>query len=163
MTSRVGVAPASRGASGSYMLKKRAVGVTEEPAEHPAPSVAPRPPQPESARPRQPPARRPERGRAGRRAGEEPGAALRGPWPPPTPLHTACKQSPWGGAPGPREPALPGPALCPRAFGAARCPPGRRAPWERGGRAGGRGRRAAREQAEGAAGAAGQDGFPAAG
>lgn len=118
--------------------------------------------QPRPAGPRQPPGL-PEKGRAERRSGEEPGAAPRSPWPPPTRLHTACKQSPPGGAPGPEGARAARPRRLPESHRAARCPSGRRAPEERRAGGGGSGRRAAREEAEGAAGAAGQDGFPAAG
>lgn len=120
--------------------------------------LRPRPLSVRPAGPRRPPGL-PRRG--GRRGGAgRPGAAPRSPWPPPTRLHTACKQSrresPGTGG-SPSRPAPP-PAREPQSR-AARPGGGRRRKRRAGG--GGSGRRAAREEAEGAAGAAGQDGFPA--
>lgn len=158
----------AQGGSGFVSKKEKgrsaAGGETEDPAERPAPPAAPRPAT-SRARPRR--AELPGCPREGGRGGG-PGrsrarrCAAPGHRPPCYTQHVnrGRREEPRER----REPAPPGRAACPGACGAARCPPGRRAP-EGGGRAGGGGsaRRAAREAAAGAAGAAGQDGFPAAG
>lgn len=110
MTSRAGAAPGSRGpgdAPGS-LLKRRvgtggargARGPSRRAGSRPVPSRPAVPAVHLSGPGRASFGGGPKRGRAGRWSEESSGAAPSRPWSPPTQLHTACKQSPPGGAPG---------------------------------------------------------------